>query len=87
MITDMKAYASSQNLKATALNLQTELLAAADKKKADYDLFVKLMQNVVKTDPKLESVQTFKTMIKAFTTEALYGRIGRIMFNGRYEKL
>ena len=83
----MKAYASSQNLKATALNLQTELLAAADKQKADYDLFVKLMQNVVKIDPKLESVQTFKTMIKAFTTETLYGRIGRIMFNGRYEKL
>jgi len=68
MITDMKAYASSKNLKATALNLQTELLAAADKTQGDHQDFIELMQNVVKTDPELKSEQTFKAMIKAFTT-------------------
>ena len=68
MITDMKAYASSTNLEATAVNLQTELLAAADEQEDDYKIFVNLLKEVIKSDPKLESEKTFKVMIKAFTT-------------------
>ena len=64
----MKAYASSTNLEATAANLQTELIAAANENELDYNLFVEMMKEVVKIDPKLESEKTFKAMIKAFTT-------------------
>jgi hypothetical protein len=45
------------------------------------------MRKVVENDGELQKEETFKAMIKAFTTQTLYSRMGQIMFNGRYSKL
>jgi hypothetical protein len=67
MITDMKAHANSQNLEVTAMSLQKELLAIAEDED-DHGELVLMLSGIVKNDPKLEMVETFKKLIKAFTT-------------------
>jgi len=87
MITDMKANAYSQHLQPSAKNLEKELLSVADKKFDDYPDIKKMLAIIVKNDEKLESEETFKSLIKAFTSQCLYGHIGKVMFNANYSRL
>lgn len=45
------------------------------------------MQADIKEDPMLKSLQAFRSMVKTYTSEAVYTEIGRKMRNSQYEEI
>ena len=85
----MKAHANIKNINkkiSPVESLKGEFMAIMDDH-PDSKLIMEKLDDLQKTDPKMESIEAFQVLIFSYSCESLYHAINFHLFQARYTKL